>query len=120
MKRILVIAITLAIVGGTINDVGRYATALYYLDQSTVDVAETASSAAKGGTRDIAGRAAMQTAATHDLELYGYDQDSTTVHVWTRKKVTGTMFYGPVKALMSRQPWDTPFTVADDAKAYID
>lgn len=122
MKRIVIIAIALVIIGGTINDVGKYATALYYLDQATTDIANKAADAAKssGGSRDVAGGAAMQAAAGQGVEVYGYDQDPTTVHVWTRSKVTGTILYGPIKALLAKQPWDTPFTVTDDATAYID
>ncbi len=106
MKKIIVIAVVLALAAVFVNDLGAFVNTRRELVEATREAADVA--AGTRGDRNTAGRAAAAAAAARGVEVYLYDQDGTRVQVWARAEIEGTLVYGRVLALIAGEPLDTP------------
>ena len=124
IKRVLIIALVVALIAIPINDVVRYLGAFYNLDNVTRQSAQAAAESAKssGGDTRGPGMAAVEYAAARGVHVYGYEQVQGTVTVWTDMKVTGTLAWGPIAAAMAGVPFKdwlkTPPTIKSKAEAF--
>ena len=114
MKRLLKILLVIAIVAAPVNDIGRYLTARYALDNGTNAVVDAAITSIRtpGTGSNASGQAAVAAAQTAGIELYGYQTTGANVTVWTRILVEGTWVVGPYKAWRAGKPLKTPFSIS--------
>lgn len=118
MKKLLIALVVFAIAVTFVNDLGRWVTTSYDLDNHLREVADNASAAARvNQTRGWP--TAFETARTYGIEVTGYDQRNMQVVVTARMPVTGTWVVGPGLALLARQPTATPFYVKARAMSYF-
>ncbi len=108
IKRAVIVAIALTLV----NDGGRYLQAMYRIDDRTRAMAfEAARIAKKDPSANSAWPTVQAMAAEAGLEVLGYAQSPQSATVVTRIRIAGTWVIGPVKALFSRQPLSTPYSI---------
>jgi len=125
IKRLVIAGLVVLVVAALINDIGKYLTGYYSLDNVTRATATEAASAAKRNLADTSasGLAAMAFAKQNDLEVYGFDQSNGRCTVWTRANVVGTWVWGPVLAVMAGKPysqwWSAPVPIKGKAEALI-
>jgi Flp pilus assembly protein TadG len=107
IKRLAIVAVILLVVATPINDIGKYMTASYNLENVTRETAAQAAAAAKSspGDRNVGGAAAVNYARTKGVEVYGYDQSNGRSTVWTRTGVAGTWVWGPIVAATAHKPF---------------
>ncbi|HET6498024.1 MAG TPA: hypothetical protein VFH17_03115 [Coriobacteriia bacterium] len=105
MKKVVFVALGIALAIVFINDLGAYVSARRAVIEATRQAADTAAGAAQSG-RDAAARAAAETAAQQGVTVYLYDQDDTRVEVWGRIEITGSWVYAPAAALLEGRPRD--------------
>jgi len=118
VKRLLIALVVLAIAVTFVNDLGRWVTASYDLDNRLREVADDASAAARlNQTRGWP--TASETAHKYGIEVTGYEQKNMEVVVTARMPVTGTWVVGPSLALLAKQPIATPFYVEARATSYF-
>jgi hypothetical protein len=120
LKRILTIALVVAIVAIPINDIGRYLSSYYNLDNISRDVAFQAASQARRVTgRDALAAYAAQYALERGVTVKYFDMTIDKIDVTTTMAVPGTWVWGPVvaasKGLPWSQWWNTPLVI--EAKA---
>ena len=120
MKKWIIALVVIALAAAFINDVGRYMTTRYHLENSTRDVAEVAANASSRSRGDLysgwpPAAAAAQAAG---ITVTGYAQQSQLVVVVATAPVTGTWVVGPITALSSGKPWNTPFLVSARSETY--
>ncbi len=120
MKKLVAAIVAVAVVATIVNDAGRYLTALYDLDNITDAAARLAAEKAEaGGSRHVAGSAAVALAASGGARVWGYDQKTERVRVWAEMEVAGTWALAPYSAWRSGQPLDTPYVLRRESEAYI-
>jgi hypothetical protein len=125
LKRVLVIALVVAVIAIPINDVVRYLGSFYNLDNVTRAASQVAAERAMrpGGDRTAAGTAAVRYGAANGVRIYGYDQDQAKVTVWAEAPVRGTFAWGPLMAALARKPfaqwWTTPVMIRSRAEALL-
>jgi hypothetical protein len=114
VKRLLIIALVVALIAIPINDLVRYLTAFYNLDNVTRAASQVASDKAKasGGDKTGPGTAAVAYCAANGVRLYGYDQDQSRAMVWTETSVPGTIAWGPLVAALAGKPFREWFKTA--------
>lgn len=118
MKKLLVALVVLAVAVTFVNDLGRWVTASYNLDNHLREVADNASAAAR--LNQARGwPTASETARTYGIEVTGYSVKNMEVIVTARMPVTGMWVVEPVLALLARQPTTTPFYVEARAQSYF-
>lgn len=119
MKKLLGIALLLAIVATGINDLGRWATASYDLGITTDGIAQHAADIERRtrGSRESVGIAAAVYGSQQGVTVTTYDQDDTRVYVTTQAKVTGTWLLAPVSALLRSKPASEGLSVRAKAMA---
>lgn len=105
MKKLVLVALGIALAIVFVNDLGAYVTARRTVIEATRQAAETAAGVAVDG-RDAAARAAAQTAEERNVTVYLYDQDETRVEVWGRIEITDSWVYAPAVALLEGRPRD--------------
>ncbi len=103
MKKLVVIALVLALAVTFVHDLGAYVGARRAVVEATRDAADVAAGLATSG-RDAAARAAADSAADRGVTVYLYNQDSTRVEVWGKIEVEGTWVYAPATALIENRP----------------
>lgn len=103
MKKILVIALVVALAVTFVHDLGAYVNARRALVEGTRDAADVAAGVATTG-RNAAARAAADKALERGVTVYLYDQDGTRVEVWGRIEVEGTWVYAPVTGFIEERP----------------
>jgi len=121
MKRIIGIILVVAFVATSINDIGRYFTTRYYLDQQTSDIARFAADELHRTqeSRDVVGGDTANYAAQQGVQVTAYDQTVTNVTVFTRTAVKGTWVLARAHALLSKLPSDAPLYVSDSQTAFL-
>jgi hypothetical protein len=110
MKKIVVIALVVLVVGGLVNDVSRYAKARYdaaNITNEILDLLQTRGTQARNSNASLAASHAAAQGAT----VYLYDQDEQRAYVWVEMPVSGTWLLGPVNASMTGQPPSSPYMV---------
>lgn len=107
MKKLLIVAVVLAVAITFVHDLGVYVSARRALVESTRDAAELAAGMSNA-SRDEAARAAADKAAERGVTVYMYDQDGTRVELWTRIEVEGTWVYAPVSAFIEGRASEDP------------
>jgi hypothetical protein len=105
MKRVLLIALGVALAVTFVHDLGAYVNARRNVVEATRDAADVAAGVATSG-RDAAARAAVETAAVYGVTVYLYNQDNTRVEVWGKMEVTDTWVYAPVTGWIEGRPAD--------------
>lgn len=113
MREWIKVAIVIAIGITLVNDAGRYLIGVFQLDERSRSVASRAAAAAASapGTPNSGWPTASKLAQEAGIEVFGFQQQGSTVTIWTRLQVTSTWVLGPVNALMRRQPLQTPMTL---------
>lgn len=120
MKKWIIALVMIALAAAFINDIGRFLTTSYYLENSTRAVAEAAANAA-GRSRANAYSgwpAAASAAQAAGIQVTGYAQEEQIVVVVAVAPVTGTWVVGPVRALSGGRPWNTPFFASSRSETY--
>jgi hypothetical protein len=116
VKKAIVVLLVLLVLATPINDVGRYLSATYTLDNATQTILDAAQTASRGHKpRNVGGGAAVSAASAQGVTLYGYDQNDVNITVWTEMPVTGTWVIGPYMAWKAGKPLSTPFLVKSQA-----
>lgn len=116
MKKLLGIAIAVALVAIVLNDGGRYLAAWNGLDTLAQNCA-VAAAGTQSRDRNEAAKAAVAVASTEGATVYLYDQDEATVHVWVEKPVTGTWVLARIWAPIMGQPAGTVMKVTAEKTA---
>lgn len=119
MKKVLGIALTIALAAVFVNDVGRYAKARYDASVIAQTAAEAAASNGKTRTRNENAIAAANAAARDGGTVYLYDQDENQAYVWVRYPVNDTFVWGRFLAWQNDQPLDTVPVVELEDKAFL-
>lgn len=116
MKKLLGIALVVALAAAAINDIGRYATTAYNLGETTGEIARYAADRVRttGASREVIGSEAATFASQRGIEVTAYDHNASQVVVQTRASVNGTWVLAPGLALMNGQPKEAPLYVKDD------
>lgn len=107
MKRVLLIALGIAVAVTFVHDLGAYVNARRTVVEATRDAADVAAGVATSG-RNEAAVAAVDTAAEYGVTVYLYNQDNTRVEVWGKIEVQDTWVYGPVTAVIENRPTGEP------------
>lgn len=107
MKKLLIIAVVLAVAITFVHDLGAYVNARRALIEGSREAAEVAAGLGSSG-RDEAARSAAEKAAERGVTVYMYNQDSTRVEVWAKIEVDETWVYAPVTALIEGRDADQP------------
>lgn len=105
MKKVLLIALGIALAVAFVHDLGAYVNARRAVIEATRSAAEVAAGLATTG-RDAAARAAAATAAEYGVTVYLYNQDNTRVEVWGKIEVEDTWVYAPVTGWIEDRPPD--------------
>lgn len=116
MKKLLGIAIAVALIAIVLNDGGRYLAAWNGLDSIAQDCAVAAAST-QSRDRNEAARAAVAKATPQGATVYLYDQNEATVHVWVEKPVTDTWVLERIWAPITGQPKGTVMKVTAEKTA---
>ncbi|MBE0417752.1 MAG: hypothetical protein IBX63_08295 [Coriobacteriia bacterium] len=103
MKKVVVIALIVAVAVTFVHDLGAYVSARQAIVEASRDAADVAAGLATTG-RDAAARAAADTASERGVTVYLYDQDGTRVEVWAKVEVEDTWIYAPVTAFVEGRP----------------
>ncbi|MFU8890103.1 MAG: hypothetical protein ACNA76_00395 [Anaerosomatales bacterium] len=107
MKKILIIALVVALAVTFVHDLGAYVSTRRAVVEAARDAADVAAGLASSG-RDAAARAAADKALERDVTVYLYNQDETRVEVWAKKELEGTWVYQPVTGLIEGRPAEQP------------
>ncbi len=124
LKRLLVIALVVAVIAIPINDGVRYLMAFYSVDDVTRGASEQAAGLvhSSGGDRNGPGLAAVNYARDRGVTVTNYDQQNGVVTVWTAAPVNGTIVYGAIVNATSGVPfrdwWKKAPLVKAKATAY--
>jgi Flp pilus assembly protein TadG len=105
MKRVLLIALGVALAVTFVHDLGAYVNARRSVIEATREAADVAAGVATTG-RDAAARAAVDAATEYGVTVYLYNQDNTRVEVWGKIEVTDTWVYAPVTGWIEGRPAD--------------
>ena len=105
MKKLLTLALLVAILGVGFNDGGRWFAAENSLTESTNDLASWAAINVGSMPADQAARALSDRAAPMGMRIYQYAHTPTGIELWTEKDVTGTLVVGPYIAMMRGVPF---------------
>lgn len=123
LKRLIIIALILAVVGVVIHDLSIFASAQRALGDTTYDLATWAAHNTEGMKRDKAAAKVAAEAARHNVTVYQYDQSERQVEVWTRAEVPGTIVAGPivnlVRGVSFPEALSAPFEITDYHEAGI-
>jgi hypothetical protein len=111
------LAIALALV--FLNDASRWVNAQSRLNESTAQLAEWAALNVHDQGRAQGAPIVAAEGTKRGVRVYQYDQDPTTVRVWTSVDVPGTWVVGPyMAATTQRVPLDKAFGVAFVVRSY--
>lgn len=110
MRKIIIIAVVVAVAATLVHDLGAWVTARRAVVEGSREAAEVAAGVASQG-RDVAARAAAEVAAKRGVRVIEYTQDETRVEVRARAEVGGTWVLAPISAKISGQPADTLPTI---------
>jgi len=105
VKKLLIIAVVLAVAITFVHDLGSYVNARRRLIEGSREAAELAAGMG-ASSRDEAARAAAERAAERGVTVYMYNQDSTRVEVWAKIEVEDTWVYAPVTAFIEGRDAD--------------
>jgi hypothetical protein len=115
MRRAIAVALVVAVALVFLNDAGRWVNAQSQLNESTTQLAQWAATNIVGQDRNAAARIVSAEGAKRGISVYQYDQDQTTVRVWSSVAVRGTWLVGPYVAITKGTPIDqargAPFVV---------
>lgn len=110
-----------ALVAIVLNDGGRWFNAQARLNESTAQVADSASVSLRNSTRDAAAQSVVEDAGRHGIRVTQYGQDPNSLQIWTAADVQGTWVLGPYVALLGGTPFDqamaAPFVIKDYQQA---
>jgi hypothetical protein len=113
----IVLAVALALV--FLNDASRWVNAQSRLNETTAELAQWAASNVHDQTRDRGAQVVAAEAARRGVQVYRYDQDPTTVRVWSSVDVPGTWVVGPYVAVTTnRTPVGKAFGVPFVVRSY--
>lgn len=117
MKKLIYIALFVAVLAVAFNDGGRIFVAKSTLRTDTSSLAAWASNNAVGLTRNAAAAILAERAKGYGVDLYQYGQDKQGVQVWTRKTVGGLWVVGTYAATLRgvpfRKAWGSTTVVED-------
>jgi Na+-transporting methylmalonyl-CoA/oxaloacetate decarboxylase gamma subunit len=113
VKKVVIIMLVVLVTIAVVNDIGRYVVTWFNIDEVTRETTKVAASAANQG-RDAAATAAVNYAATQDVTVYAYDQDESTVYVWTEKDLDGTWALGPILVTIQGGRLTDPYKVRSE------
>lgn len=115
MRRAIGIALVVAVALVFLNDVGRWVNAQSKLNESTAQLAEWAALNVQTQSRDAGALLVSSEGAKQGVRVYQYDQDQTSVRIWSSADVPGTWVIGPYVAVTKGTPIDqalgVPFVV---------
>jgi hypothetical protein len=115
MRRAIGIALVVAIALVFLNDAGRWVNSQSRLNESTAQLAEWAATNLAGKSRDAAAQIVSAEGTKYGMQVYQYDQDQSTVRIWSAVDVPGTWVIGPYVAITKGTPVDqslgAPFVV---------
>ncbi len=121
LRRLIIIALVLAVIGVVIHDLSTFASAQRDLGDATYDLATWAARNTDGLSRDKAAAKVAAEGTRHGVTVYLYDQSDRSVEVWTRSYVDGTFVAGPVVNLVRGMPFSEalsePFEITDYQEA---
>jgi hypothetical protein len=113
----IVLAIALALI--FLNDASRWVNAQSRLNETTAEIAQWAALNVHDQTRDRGAQLVAAEAARRGVQVYQYDQDPTTVRVWSSVDVPGTWVVGPYVAVTTGGiPADKAFGVPFVVRSY--
>jgi hypothetical protein len=113
----IVLAIALALI--FLNDAGRWVNAQSRLNEATAELAQWAALNVHDQTRDRGSQLVAAEAARRGVQVYRYDQDLTTVRIWSSVAVPGTWVVGPYVAVTTnRAPLNKAFGVPFVVRSY--
>lgn len=123
LRRIVIIALVIAVIGLIINDASRYASAQRLLRDTTYDLATWAAGEATPTNRDAVAGDIAAMAAEKGVRVYQYGQSDQSVQVWAETTVEGTIVAGIVYNLFAGVPpaqvMDAEFIIKDYREAGI-
>jgi hypothetical protein len=117
MRRFVGIVLVIGIVAVLLNDAGRWVNSQSQLNEKTAQLAEWAATHVNQ-SRDLAARTVAGEGAARGVRVYQYDQDQTTVRIWTSLDVPGTWVVGPYLAVAKGTPLAQAFGVPFVVKSY--
>ena len=118
MRRVIGIALVVAIALVFLNDVGRWVNSQSRLNESTAQLAEWAATNLAGKSRSAAAQAVGDEGTKHGIRVYQYDQDQSTVRIWSSVDVPGTWVIGPYVAITRGTPIDQSLGVPFVVRSY--
>ncbi|MDY0087205.1 MAG: hypothetical protein RBS78_01415 [Coriobacteriia bacterium] len=110
MKKIIILAIGLAIAVTFVHDLGAWVTARRAVVEGSREAADVAAGLASEGER-AATAAAAEVAAKRGVSVIEYRQDDTRVEVRASVEVTGTWVLAPISARIANRPAGTLPTI---------
>lgn len=113
MKKLIIIALVVALGAVFVNDMGRFTRARYNLDEATNQVVDETASFAGSMTRDQAAMKAATLGQERGVRVYQYDQNGTGVEVWTQIDVPGTLVLARYAAWRDGKPQETAYVLRD-------
>jgi hypothetical protein len=118
MRRAIGIALAIAVAFVFLNDAGRWVNAQSRLNESTAQLAEWAATNLHEQNRDQAALSVAGEGAKSGVKVYQYDQDQTTVRVWSSAEVSGTLVVGPYIAVSKGTPLKQAFDIPLVVRSY--
>jgi len=113
VKKLIVIALVLAVGAAFVNDVGRFTRSRYNLDNATHQIVDEIAARAGRLPRDQAAGQVAALAQEKGIRVYQYDQNGTGVQVWTELPIEGTWVLGRFVAWRSGKPQGTAYVLRD-------
>ncbi len=115
MRRVIVIGLVVAVAVVFLHDAGRWVNTQARLNEATTQLAEWASTNLRVQNPAEAPPIVAGEGAKRGVTVYRFEQDQTTVRVWTSANVVGTWVVGPYMAVNRgtplRQSIGAPFVV---------
>jgi hypothetical protein len=118
VKRFVGILLVVGIAVVFLNDAGRWVNSQSQLNEKTAQLAEWAATNVKDQSRDSGSRTVAGEGAAQGVHVYQYDQDQTTVRIWSSLDVPGTWVVGPYVAISRGTPLAQAFGVPFVVRSY--
>jgi hypothetical protein len=120
MAKWIKIALVVLIALTCVNDIGRYLSGFYRVEDRTRTMSFQAAQVAKATPRTDSGWPIVaQMAQADGLKVLAYGQTAVSVTVTAQVSVSGTWAIGPAIAIMGKKPLSTPFTIQHTATTPI-
>jgi hypothetical protein len=119
MRRAVGIVLVIAVALVFLNDASRWVNAQSRLNESTAELAQWAALNVHDQSRAQAAPIVAAQGTKRGLTVYQYDQDQTTVRLWSSAEVPGTWVVGPYMAATTQHvPLDKAFGIPFVVRSY--